>query len=97
MNDELILLVPEAPPAAPDAVETQQRKLDRNALRIGLLDNSKANADHLLRLVTEQVAAAMAVKSVVSLRKGSVAIPATDDVLDQLARDADLVVSAMAD
>jgi hypothetical protein len=97
MNDELILLVPEAPPAAPETVGNQQRKLDRSALRIGLLDNSKANADHLLRLMAGRIATALPVKSVTTLRKGSVAIPATVQVLDELARDADLVVSAMAD
>ena len=97
MNDELLLLVPEAPAAEPEVVNAQQRKLNIDALRIGLLDNSKANADHLLRMMAENVAIAMKVKSVTSLRKGSVAIPATAAVLDQLAREADIVLSAMAD
>jgi hypothetical protein len=95
--DELILLVPEAPPAEPEAVDTKRRAVRSDALRIGLLDNSKANADHLLRLVTEEVGRAMTVKSVAVQRKGSVAIPATDAVLTQLCAEADLVVSAMAD
>ncbi len=97
MSDELILLVPEAPAAAPQAVNAEQRKPDLDALRIGFLDNSKANADHLLRMLAENVIVAMKVKSVTSLRKGSVAIPATVAVLDQLARESDLVLSAMAD
>ena len=97
MTDELILLVPEAPPAEPDALETAHRPLKRDALRIGLLDNSKANADHLLRLLAEEAGRAAKVTSVVTRRKGSVAIPATDAVLSELARDADLVLSAMAD
>lgn len=97
MNDELLLLVPEAPAAEPEVVNAHQRKLDVNALRIGLLDNSKANADHLLRMLAEHVAVQMKVKSVTSLRKGSVAIPAAAAVLDQLARESDLVLSAMAD
>ncbi len=97
MSDELLLLVPEAPAAEPEAVSAGQRKPDVNALRIGLLDNSKANADHLLRMLSEHVADEMRVKSVTSLRKGSVAIPATAQVLDQLAHESDLVLSAMAD
>jgi len=97
MSDELILLVPEAPAAEPEVVNAQQRKPDVDALRIGLLDNSKANADHLLRMLAENVAIAMKVKSVTSIRKGSVAIPAKAEILDQLARESDLVLSAMAD
>ena len=89
MNDELILLVPEAPPTTPETVEKQQRKLDLSALRIGLLDDSKANADHLLRLMTERIATEFCVKSVTTLRKGSVAIPATAQVLDELCRRGD--------
>jgi hypothetical protein len=41
--------------------------------------------------------ASVPVASVVSLRKPSVSRPATAEVLDQLAREADVVVSAMAD
>lgn len=97
MSDELVMLVPEAPAAEPEAVKAGQRKMDINALRIGFLDNSKANADHLLRMLAELVASEMKMKSVVSLRKGSVAIPAAPAVLAQLAGGSDLVLSAMAD
>jgi hypothetical protein len=97
MPDELVLLVPEAPPAEPDAVEAKHRALQPGALRVGLLDNSKANADHLLRLMTEEAGRALGVASVFTQRKGSVAIPATDAVIAQLCREADFVVSAMAD
>jgi hypothetical protein len=37
------------------------------------------------------------VSSVVSLRKASVSFPAPSEILDQLAAEADVVVSAMAD
>jgi hypothetical protein len=97
MSNELLLLVPEAPAAEPEVVNAQQRKLNVNALRIGLLDNSKANADHLLKMLADHAALEMTVKSVIYLRKGSVAIPATEAVLDQLSRESDLVLSAMAD
>ncbi len=97
MSDDLILLVPEAPAAEPDAADFGQRKASLDALRLGLLDNSKANADHLLRMLVDHVSVSMRVVSVVTLRKGSVALPASESVLDQLARDSDLVISAMAD
>ena len=93
---KILLVVPEAPvPAA--AAAAQARKAAKGGLRLGVLDNSKGNADHLLRFITDGVKAALPVASVVSLRKGSVSLPAPGDILDQLARESDFVVSAMAD
>ncbi len=43
------------------------------------------------------IKAQVPVASVVSLRKGSVSLPAPKELLDQLAAEADFVVSAMAD
>ena len=50
-------------------------------------------SDPFLKLGKAQVPVA----SVVSLRKGSVSLPAPNDILDKLAAEADLVVSAMGD
>jgi len=93
---KVLLVVPEAPvPEA--AVTAERRKAGSGGLRLGVLDNSKGNADHLLRFIVEGVKAALPVASVVMTRKGSVSLPAPDKVLDQLTREADFVVSAMAD
>jgi hypothetical protein len=93
---KVTLVVPEAPaPAAAAAAEP--RKAAKGGLRLGVLDNSKGNADHLLRFIVEGVKAALPVASVTAARKGSVSLPAPADVLDQLTREADFVVSAMAD
>jgi len=93
---KVLLVVPEAPvPEAAAAAES--RKSDGRGLRFGVLDNSKGNADHLLRFITEGVRAAVPVASVVSLRKDSVSLPAPGPILDQLAAQADFVVTAMAD
>ena len=93
---KVTLVVPEAPVAVA-AAAGEARKSGKGGLRLGVLDNSKGNADHLLRFIVEGVKAAMPVASVVMTRKGSVSLPAPADVLDQLTREADLVVSAMAD
>ena len=93
---KVILVVPEAPvPAA--GVAAESRKAGRSALRLGVLDNSKGNADYLLKFIVEAVKAAVPVASVVSLREDSVSLPAAGAILDQLAAEADFVVSAMAD
>lgn len=90
------LVVPEAPiPEA--AAAAVGRKPGAGGLRLGVLDNSKGNADYLLRFIVEGVKALVPVASVVMTRKGSVSLPAPGDVLDQLTREADFVVTAMAD
>ena len=93
---KVTLVVPEAPVPAP-AAAAQQRKAAGGGLRLGVLDNSKGNADHLLNFIVEGVKAALPVASVVMTRKGSVSLPAPAEILDQLTREADFVVSAMAD
>ena len=74
-----------------------QRKFAQGGLRLGILDNSKGNADHLLKFIVDGIKAQVAVASVVILRKGSVSLPAPKEILDQLAAEADFVVSAMGD
>lgn len=96
MDSMVRLVIPEAPP--PAAVATgAQRDLKMQGLRLGILDNSKGNADHLLNFIVEGVKAQMKVASVVALRKPSPSIPAEKAVLDELAEKADCVISAMAD
>ena len=63
-------------------------------MRIGILDNSKSNADHLLRMLVDGLKAHTEVASVVSLRKSSVSEPANAQIIDRLVQEADIVVSA---
>jgi uncharacterized protein YhfF len=90
------LVIPEAPPPAAAKAGTQ-RNLAVEGLRLGILDNSKGNADHLLNFIVEGVKAQMKVASVIALRKPSPSIPAENAVLDELTEKADCVISAMAD
>ena len=93
---KVLLLVPEAPgPAAAPAA--RQPKGGRKEFRLGILDNSKANADHLLRFVMEGIKAQLPVTSVVWQRKDNVSLPAPNDILDKLAAETDFVITAMAD
>ena len=73
------------------------RKLNENGIRLGVLDNSKSNADHLLALIVDGVKRDFKVNSVVVKRKPASSRPATAAMLDELANEADLVISAMAD
>jgi hypothetical protein len=96
MAKKIRLVVPEAPAPAATAV-VDERRIEKRGIRLGILDNSKGNADHLLKFIVDSVKASVPVSSVVTLRKSSVSLPAPADILDQLTKEADVVVSAMAD
>jgi len=96
MGRKVTLVVPEAPVPA-TAAGLVHRKLSSGGFRLGILDNSKGNADHLLRFLVEGLKTWLPVSSVVTLRKASPAQGAPKDILDQLTADADVVISAMAD
>ncbi len=93
---KIFLVVPDAPIEDVEQLKSN-RSLGSAGIRLGILDNSKANADHLLNLIVEGVKKEYQVDSVVIKRKPTSSRPATDQVLDELAKEADLVISAMAD
>ena len=96
MSRKVVLVVPEAPP--PDlTAAVKERGIRKGGIRLGTLDNAKSNADHLLSFIVEGVKAELPVASVVSLKKPNASVPASSQVLDRLAQEADCVVSAMGD
>ena len=92
----IFLVAPDAP--VEDVAHLKaSRTLGERGIRLGVLDNSKGNADHLLDFIVEGVKKDFKVDSVVIRRKPASSAPATAQILDELAKEADLVVSAMAD
>ena len=87
---------PEAPPPA-DAIAEATKRASGKGLRLGLLDNSKSNADHLLRFLAEAAGESVEISAVVKERKYSASRPLEDAALDKLAQETDFVLSAMAD
>ena len=93
---KIFLVVPDAPLEEVAQVKASRTLGDR-AIRLGVLDNSKGNADHLLNFIVEGVKQEFKVESVGVKRKPASSAGATTQILDELAEEADLVVSAMAD
>jgi hypothetical protein len=91
------LVSPYAPPPKAAATKAPLRPIGARALRLGVLDNSKGNADHLLKMIVEGVRAQVPLAAVTYARKPYVSMAAPDATLDELAREADVVISAMAD
>jgi len=96
MVQKIRLVIPEAPSPQTVAV-TETRTVAKGGIRLGILDNSKGNADHLLRYIVDGIKALLPVASVIALRKDSVSLPAPADILDRLAAESDYVLSAMGD
>lgn len=98
MNQLIRLVIPSAPPtSSPVDTSTAPRRVGSLGVRLGVLDNSKGNADHLLRMIVEGVRKQVPLASVAFARKPIVSMAAPTAILDQLAREADVVISAMAD
>ncbi|HSE00903.1 MAG TPA: hypothetical protein VLB72_09250 [Burkholderiales bacterium] len=81
--------------AAPRVISPRVKKLD--GLRVGLLDNTKWNANKLLRGVRDRLAAAHALGGTNYYRKESFAAAAVPALLDRIAAENDIVLTAIGD
>jgi hypothetical protein len=98
MNQTVRLVIPAAPaPTQTAGTPVVQRRISDKGIRLGVLDNSKGNADHLLKMIVEGVRAQVPLASVAFARKPYVSMAAPQEMLDKLALEADIVISAMAD
>ena len=66
-------------------------------LRLGILDNTKWNANKLLREVRDQLQAAHALADIHYYRKESFSRFAAPELIGEIRRDNDIVVTAIGD
>ncbi len=97
MNNKVVLLIPEAPAPESEITAPKATPLSSGCLRIGLLDNGKGNADHLLRYLFEGLKNNLEIAFMMTLRKQSVSLAAGDAIINRFAGETDLVITAMAD
>ena len=81
--------------AAPLATAPRVKKLD--GLRLGLLDNTKWNANKLLRGVRDRLVDKHAFGAVNYYRKAGFSLAATPDLLAAIAAENDVVITAVGD
>jgi hypothetical protein len=81
--------------AAPLALSPRVKKLA--GLRLGLLDNTKWNANKLLRGVRDRLAQKHGFGAVNYYRKESFAAAAAPELLDRIAAENDIVLTAIGD
>ena len=81
--------------AAPLAASPRVKKLE--GLRLGLLDNTKWNANKLLRGVRDRLAQKHAFGAVNYYRKESFAAAAAPELINRIAAENDIVLTAIGD
>ena len=81
--------------AAPLATSPRVKKLE--GLRLGLPDNTKWNANKLLRGVRDRLARKHAFGAVNYYRKESFAVAASPELINRIAAENDIVLTAIGD
>ena len=79
------------------ALQCNPVMLPLQGVRLGILDNSKPNFRRLATLVAERLRDDGSVTDIAHFRKENPAVGAGPEVLDQIARAADLVLTGSAD
>ncbi|HXJ81562.1 MAG TPA: hypothetical protein VMS64_23130 [Candidatus Methylomirabilis sp.] len=93
----VVLIRPDAPMQAGSARELSARLARLDGARLGILDNGKANADVLLGVAADELRSRFGLRSVTARRKTYPTYPAPKELLDELAREVDCVVTAIGD
>ena len=83
--------------AIPDSTLLAARPPDLNGKTVGLLSNSKRNADTLLDAVYSLLQDTYDFGGVVRLNKGDASRPAPKHIMDELLEKCDLVITATGD
>ena len=83
--------------ALPDSTDLVPRPNDLNGKVVGLLSNSKRNADNLLDAIHSLLEDTYEFKGVVRLNKGDASRPAPKHIMEELLEKCDLVITATGD
>ena len=78
-------------------VTAAPRPSSLEAIRLGVLTNSKWNASQLLRRVVDHLEVVHSFSSVRHYSKTSFSSPADSDLFDQIAKEVDVVITAIGD
>src|SRR5690606_32255787 len=73
----------------------QFRTLD--GLRVGLVSNTKLNADRVLLAIGDLLAERYQITSIVHEQKANFSLPAPDPIVDKIARESDIVIAGVGD
>jgi hypothetical protein len=96
MQRTIEILDPRAPRAC--AAEAPLKVLETlEGKVVGFIDNTKPNFNHLVDDLADVLARDYGVRSVLKRAKRVQSIPAPDEVVDELARECDLIITGSGD
>ncbi|HEX5370992.1 MAG TPA: hypothetical protein VFY10_16430 [Dehalococcoidia bacterium] len=93
----MILLHPGNPPSATDKTLSPRRFTSLDGMRLGLLGNSKLNADNVLEAVADLLKQRYDIKTVLHRTKPSFSHPAPDALFDEMIENCDVVIAGVGD
>lgn len=94
MANEMGFIDPTAGGSA-EKVELAPRPADLSGKVVGLLDNTKEQADVILETLGSALRERYDVARVVSLRKEHYSKPATDEMIEEMAGEVDVAIAAL--
>lgn len=99
MATTVILFDPTAPPREAEGNKAQapQRPVRLSGAVVGFIDNAKPNFHYLVDDLAELLTSAYGVRRIVRHRKPSASIPATHEVVAELAATCDVVITGSGD
>lgn len=93
----MILLNPGAPAKDASLELAPRRFTSLDGVRLGLLGNSKLNADEILEAIGGLLKERYAIDSVVHNKKPSFSHPAPDAIRDDMVQNCDVVIAGVGD
>jgi hypothetical protein len=93
----MILLNPGAPPRDESLALAPRKFSSLDGLRLGLLGNSKLNADNVLNAVGELLQERYAIETILHNKKPSFSHPAPEPIRDEMVEKCDVVIAGVGD
>jgi hypothetical protein len=93
----MILLDPSNPPRAGQARLAPRKFTSLDGLRVGLLGNTKLNADNILLALGDLLRERYAISAVVHYKKPTFSLPAPESTVDEMVQHCDVVLAGVGD
>ncbi len=91
------LVDPTGTDPGPNPLTLADRPADIRGKRLALLDNSKANSNIILRAISEILNDEFEFAEIIYLKKHSASLPPKPEIMEELHRHADLIVTGIGD
>lgn len=93
----MILLHPGNPPSETSFDLAPRKYASLDGLRLGLLGNSKLNADHVLNAVGDLLRERYKIETITHRTKPSFSHPAPPEIVEEMSQNCDVVIAGVGD